>query len=199
MCRRAGNAADRAKVRDLRWHNLRRTDGCRLLKVKKWTMEMVGASTVPCLANSSPRGSTPIRADELRSVVLADDGPRQSEVLRRTLFKRPDLRVRVTAVLGHGCHWVKGMPASSSLVGTGTLPAHPGRSDRPCHPTVIYDRLRPRAARRIYVAAQPQRHQKPGSRISAETRLVARIGRVQTVPSQCRLICEPRALRAIRV
>lgn len=35
------NAADRAKVKDLRWHDLRRTHGCRLLQEEKWTMEMV--------------------------------------------------------------------------------------------------------------------------------------------------------------
>lgn len=35
------NAAGRAKVRDLRWHDLRRTHGCRLLQEEKWTMEMV--------------------------------------------------------------------------------------------------------------------------------------------------------------
>ncbi|MBN4095596.1 site-specific integrase [Methylobacterium sp. OT2] len=35
------NAAGRAKVRDLRWHDLRRTHGCRLLQEEKWTIEMV--------------------------------------------------------------------------------------------------------------------------------------------------------------
>lgn len=35
------NAASRAKVRDLRWHDLRRTHGCRLIQEEKWTMEMV--------------------------------------------------------------------------------------------------------------------------------------------------------------
>lgn len=35
------NAAKRAKVRTLRWHDLRRTHGCRLLQEEKWTMEMV--------------------------------------------------------------------------------------------------------------------------------------------------------------
>jgi integrase/recombinase XerD len=35
------NAASRAKVKDLRWHDLRRTHGCRLLQEEKWTMEMV--------------------------------------------------------------------------------------------------------------------------------------------------------------
>lgn len=35
------NAADRGKVRGLRWHDLRRTHGCRLLQEEKWTLEMV--------------------------------------------------------------------------------------------------------------------------------------------------------------
>ena len=34
-------AAARAKVRLLRWHDLRRTHGCRLLQEEKWSMEMV--------------------------------------------------------------------------------------------------------------------------------------------------------------
>ncbi|MGH1574311.1 tyrosine-type recombinase/integrase [Methylobacterium sp. P31] len=35
------NAANRGKVRGLRWHDLRRTHGCRLLQEEKWTLEMV--------------------------------------------------------------------------------------------------------------------------------------------------------------
>lgn len=35
------NAAKRAKVPLLRWHDLRRTHGCRLLQEEKWTLEMV--------------------------------------------------------------------------------------------------------------------------------------------------------------
>ncbi|ACA18423.1 integrase family protein [Methylobacterium sp. 4-46] len=35
------NAAARAKVQDLRWHDLRRTHGCRLLQEERWSMEMV--------------------------------------------------------------------------------------------------------------------------------------------------------------
>ncbi|MHC2016374.1 tyrosine-type recombinase/integrase, partial [Methylobacterium sp. CM6247] len=34
-------AAERAKVKALRWHDLRRTHGCRLLQEEKWPMEMV--------------------------------------------------------------------------------------------------------------------------------------------------------------
>lgn len=34
-------AAERAKVLDLRWHDLRRTHGCRLLQQEGWSMEMV--------------------------------------------------------------------------------------------------------------------------------------------------------------
>ena len=35
------NAAARGKVRALRWHDLRRTHGCRLLQEEKWSLEMV--------------------------------------------------------------------------------------------------------------------------------------------------------------
>lgn len=35
------NAAKRGKIRGLRWHDLRRTHGCRLLQEERWTMEMV--------------------------------------------------------------------------------------------------------------------------------------------------------------
>ncbi|AYO81606.1 tyrosine-type recombinase/integrase [Methylobacterium brachiatum] len=35
------NAAGRGKVRALRWHDLRRTHGCRLLQEEKWSLEMV--------------------------------------------------------------------------------------------------------------------------------------------------------------
>lgn len=34
-------AADRGRVPDLRWHDLRRTHGCRLLQQEGWSMEMV--------------------------------------------------------------------------------------------------------------------------------------------------------------
>lgn len=34
-------AAARAKVRNLRWHDLRRTHGCRLLQEERWSLEMV--------------------------------------------------------------------------------------------------------------------------------------------------------------
>lgn len=34
-------AAERAKVRSLRWHDLRRTHGCRLLQEERWSLEMV--------------------------------------------------------------------------------------------------------------------------------------------------------------
>lgn len=34
-------AAVRAKVKNLRWHDLRRTHGCRLLQEQRWTIEMV--------------------------------------------------------------------------------------------------------------------------------------------------------------
>jgi integrase len=36
-------AAKRAKIKDLRWHDLRRTHGCRLLQEHGWSLEMVQA------------------------------------------------------------------------------------------------------------------------------------------------------------